>query len=277
MMREYRILDALRDSDVPHPRAVAGCDDPSVLGACFYLMEHIDGWSPMSMGDSWPEPFHSDLAKRAELAWQLVEGIARLARVDWKAAGLEGLGRPDGFHERQVDRWLAHLERFSFREIPGLDTAAEWLRGRKPRNYQPGIMHGDYQFANVMFEHGDSAQLAAIVDWEMGTVGDPLLDLAWVLMSWPNADENRDGNGYVDYTGMPNRDELAERYSKVSGRGVDELDYYLVLANFKMAIVLEGGYARFVSGGASNPKIEAFGPIVLEKAATAAELARATP
>ena len=93
-------------------------------------------------------------------------------------------------------------------------------------------------------------------------------------MSWPNSDEKREGNGYVDYTGMPNRDDLAEHYAKVSGRPVDELAYYLVLANFKMAIVLEGGYARFVAGGASNPKIEAFGPIVLQRAAAAAELAR---
>ena len=290
MMREYRILAALDGTDVPHARAAGACDDPEVLGAAFYLMDFVDGWSPISEPE-WPEPFFSDLDARAGLAYELVEAIARLSRVDWRARGLEGLGRPDGFHERQVDRWYAHLERFKFRDIPGLDVAGDWLRGRKPRSYEPGIMHGDYQFANVMFHHGAPARMAAIVDWEMGTVGDPLLDLAWVVMGWPDdtgggptgdegdGDEGPAGRrvgGYVDYTGMPGRDDLLERYASVSGRDVDEIDYYVILARFKMAIVLEGGYARYVSGGADNPKMEAFGAVVLDMARAAAELARTT-
>ena len=290
MMREYRILAALDGTDVPHARAAGACDDPEVLGAAFYLMDFVDGWSPISEPE-WPEPFYSDLDARAGLAYELVEAIARLSRVDWRAGGLEGLGRPDGFHERQVDRWYAHLERFKFRDIPGLDVAGDWLRGRKPRSYEPGIMHGDYQFANVMFHHGAPARMAAIVDWEMGTVGDPLLDLAWVVMGWPNdtgGDPAGDGGdddeppagrrvgGYVDYTGMPGRDDLLERYASVSGRDTDEIDYYVILARFKMAIVLEGGYARYVAGGADNPKMEAFGPVVLDMAQAAAELASTT-
>lgn len=278
MMREYRILAALRGTDVPHARAAGACDDPDVLGAAFYLMDYVDGWSPISEPE-WPEPFFSDLDARAGLAYELVEAIARLSRVDWKARGLEGLGRPDGFHERQVDRWYAHLERFKFRDICGLDVAGDWLRGRKPRSYEPGIMHGDYQFANVMFHHGAPARMAAIVDWEMGTVGDPLLDLAWVVMGWPDGTGGGAGrrvSGYVDYTGMPGRDDLLERYSSVSGRDVDEIDYYVILARFKMAIVLEGGYVRFVAGGADNPKMEAFGAVVLDMAEAAAELARTT-
>ncbi len=305
MMREYRILAALDGTDVPHARAAGACDDPEVLGAAFYLMDFVDGWSPISEPE-WPEPFYSDLAARAGLAYELVEAIARLSRVDWRARGLEGLGRPDGFHERQVDRWYAHLERFRFRDIPGLDEAGDWLRGRKPRSYEPGIMHGDYQFANVMFHHGAPARMAAIVDWEMGTVGDPLLDLAWVVMGWPDdtgggpaggegddaagerpaggegddaAGERPAGrrvSGYVDYTGMPGRDDLLERYASVSGRDTDEIDYYVILARFKMAIVLEGGYARYVAGGADNPKMEAFGPVVLDMAEAAAELASTT-
>ena len=290
MMREYRILAALDGTDVPHARAAGACDDPEVLGAAFYLMDFVDGWSPISEPE-WPEPFYSDLDARAGLAHELVEAIARLSRVDWRAGGLEGLGRPDGFHERQVDRWYAHLERFKFRDLPGLDVAGDWLRGRKPRSYEPGIMHGDYQFANVMFHHGAPARMAAIVDWEMGTVGDPLLDLAWVVMGWPDdtgggptgdggdddeAPAGRRVGGYVDYTGMPGRDDLLERYASVSGRDTDEIDYYVILARFKMAIVLEGGYARYVAGGADNPKMEAFGPVVLDMAQAAAELASST-
>ena len=290
MMREYRILAALDGTDVPHARAAGACDDPEVLGAAFYLMDFVDGWSPISEPE-WPEPFYSDLDARAGLAYELVEAIARLSRVDWRAGGLEGLGRPDGFHERQVDRWYAHLERFKFRDLPGLDVAGDWLRGRKPRSYEPGIMHGDYQFANVMFHRGAPARMAAIVDWEMGTVGDPLLDLAWVVMGWPDdtgggptgdggdddeAPAGRRVGGYVDYTGMPGRDDLLERYASVSGRDTDEIDYYVILARFKMAIVLEGGYARYVAGGADNPKMEAFGPVVLDMAQAAAELASST-
>ena len=276
MLREYRVLDALRDTDVPHSRVLAVCDDVDVLGACFYVMEFVEGWSPMSMGRTWPPPFDTDLAARPGLAYELVSAIAKLAQVDWRAHGLDGFGHPEGFHDRQVDRWLAHFEGFRFREIPGLATAADWLRGFRPSVYEPGILHGDYQFANVMYAQGAPARLAAIVDWEMATVGDPLLDLGWVLMGWPDPDEDRTDAGYVDYTGMPTRAELMARYAAESGRPVDEMDYYVVLARFKIAIVLEGGYARYVQGGADNPKMQMFGDVVLDMARRAAELTRTT-
>ncbi len=275
MLREYRVLEALKDTDVPHSRVLAVCDDPDLFGACFYLMEFVDGWSCMNL-DGWPAPFDEDLEARKGLAWELVDAIAKLGRVDWKARGLEGFGKPDGFHERQVDRWYAHLKAFQFRDIPGLDEAGAWLRGHKPSAYTPGIIHGDYQFANVMFRHGAPARMAAIVDWEMATVGDPLLDLAWVVMGWPDPDEDRSGTTYVDYGGMPSRRDLLERYAATSGLPVDEMDYYVILARFKMAVVLEGGYARFVKGGADNPKMAAFGDVVLDMARKAADLAKTT-
>jgi aminoglycoside phosphotransferase (APT) family kinase protein len=275
MLREYRVLEALNGTDVPHPEAFAACDDPSVIGATFYLMSRVDGWSPMSMGDHWPAPFDTDLDARYGLGIELVDGIARLARVDWRARGLEGFGRPEGFHDRQVDRWLAHLAGFSFRPIPGTDEAAAWLRAHKPARYEPGIMHGDYQFANVMFRHGAPARLAAIVDWEMATVGDPLLDLGWVMNGWTDPGEDRT-RGYVDQTGLPSRTEVLSHYELVSGRPVDEIDYYVILARFKLAIVLEGGYARVVAGQADNPAMAAYERIVLDTMAGAAELAATT-
>jgi len=274
MQREYRVLAALANSDVPHAKAIAVCDDTEVLGAAFYLMDFVDGWSPMSMGDRWPEPFHSDLEARKGLAYELVDAIAALGQIDWQAVGLEGFGKPEGFLDRQVDRWLHHLSGFEFRDLPGLDVAAAWLRTHTPKSFTPGIIHGDYQFANVMFHHGGPARMAAIVDWEMATVGDPLLDLAWVLMGWPNPDEEQGSMSYFDYSGMPSREDLMHRYSSASGLPVDEMDYYIVLARFKMACVLEGGYARFVEGGADNPKMESFGWVVLEMARRAAELAQ---
>ncbi len=272
MLREYRVLAALAESDVPHARAVAACDDPDVLGACFYLMAYVEGWSVMDGG--LPEPFASDAEARRGLAWELVDAIARLARVDWRGAGLEGFGRPEGFLDRQVDRWLAHLARFRFREIPGLDDCADWLRSHTPERFTPGILHGDYSFANVMFRPGVPARMAAIVDWEMSTVGDPLLDLGWVLMAWRDPGEPESEMGLVDFEGMPTRAELAARYAERSGLPIDHLDYYEVLARFKMACVLEGGYARYVKGGADNPKMERFGDVVLEMARRGAELAR---
>ena len=196
IVREWRIIEALDGTDVPHTEAIAVCTDQSVLGRTFYLMGFVDGWSPMSTRRLWPAPFDTDLEERRGLAFQLVEGIALLGNVDWRAKGLADLGRPDGFHERQVDRWTAFLERIKGRELPGFDEAAAWLRAHRPIDYIPGLMHGDYQFANVMFKHGAPARLAAIVDWEMGTVGDPKLDLGWVVQSWPDdtsADEDRDG------------------------------------------------------------------------------------
>lgn len=280
IVREWRIIEALDGTDVPHTAAVAVCTDPSVLGRTFYLMGFVDGWSPMELeagpnGRQWPEPFHSDDEARRGLAYELVEGIARLGNVDWRACGLEDLGRPDGFHERQVDRWTSFLERIKGRELPGFDEAAAWLRAHRPIDYVPGIMHGDYQFANVMYEHGAPARLAAIVDWEMGTVGDPKLDLGWVVHSWPEETSTGDGSvgGYVDMRHMPSRSEVLARYSEVSGRQVDDIDYYCVLAKWKLAVVLEQGYQRATE---DTPTLQAFGPVVLDLMRGAAELAETT-
>ena len=221
--REWRIIEALEGTDVPHTPAIAACRDTGVLGRAFYLMGFVEGWSPMELETEpdgsrpWPAPFDADLEARQGLAYQLVEGIALLADVDWKAKGLYDLGRPDGFHERQVDRWTAFLGRVRGRDLPGFDEAAAWLRGHRPIDFVPGVMHGDYQFANVMYDHGAPARLAAIVDWEMGTVGDPKLDLGWVVQSWP-ADTRvveRGAASYVDMYGMPSRDAVLAHYAAV--------------------------------------------------------------
>jgi aminoglycoside phosphotransferase (APT) family kinase protein len=274
MLREFRVLNAINGTDVPHPEAYAVCADESVLGAAFYLMSEVDGWSPMNT-DGWPDPFDTDLDARFGLGIQLVDGPARLSKVDWKARGLEGFGKPDNFHDRQVDRWLAHLKAFQFRELPGLEEASTWLRAHKPSHWEPGIIHGDYQFANAMFNHGAPAKLAAMVDWEMSTVGDPLLDLAWIMNGWTNPGEDRT-TGYVDQTGMPSADQMLDHYATVSGRSVDEIDYYVILARFKLAIVLEGGYARVVAGTSDNPGVAAYGPVVLDMMQGAADLAAST-
>ena len=278
--REWRIIAALDGTDVPHTPAIAACKDTDVLGRAFYLMGFVDGWSPMGLETApdgsrpWPAPFDTDLEARKGLAYQLVEGIALLGSVDWKAKGLDDFGRPDGFHERQVDRWTAFLERIKGRELPGFDEAAAWLRAHKPIDFVPGLMHGDYQFANVMYDDGAPARLAAIVDWEMGTVGDPKLDLGWVMQSWP-ADTmavESAALSYVDMYAMPSRDDVLAHYAAVSGRQVDDIDYYVVLAQWKLAVVLEQGYQR----AGDDEKLQAFGPVVLGLMQGAAELAATT-
>ena len=275
ILREWRIIEALDGTDVPHTPAIGACADTDVLGRAFYVMGFVDGWSPMGIGKVWPEPFRDDLAARTGLAYQLAEGIALLGNADWQAKGLHDLGRPDGFHERQVDRWTAFLERIKGRELPGFDEASAWLRARKPIDFVPGLMHGDYQFANVMYRHGAPARLAAIVDWEMGTVGDPKLDLGWMLQGWPDDTmaEEAKTSGYVDMYGMPSRDQVLQHYAEVSGRQVDDIDYYLVLAKWKLAVVLEQGFQRATP---DDEALNAYGPIVLDLMQGAADLAEST-
>lgn len=275
LLREIRLVRALSGTDVPHAELIGADETASVLGMPFYVMAAIDGWSPMDGG--WQPPFDTDLQARRGLAFQLVEGAAKLGRVDWRAQGLDGFGRPEGFHERQVDRWLRFLAAYQVRELPGLQEAADWLRRNRPAHYTPGIMHGDYQFANVMFAHGAPARLAAIVDWEMTTVGDPLLDLAWALLGYDGEEPRADGF-YLDMRGMPRRGELLAHYEAISGLSTEHIDYYLVLANWKLGIVLEKTYAAAVRPGprAVDPKItETFATMVPQLIATAAALAKA--
>ncbi len=275
LLREIRLVRALKGTDVPHAELIAADESGELLGKPFYVMAEIDGWSPMDGG--WQPPFDTDLEARRGLAFQLIEGAAKLGRVDWRAQGLEGFGHPEGFHERQVDRWLSFLKGFQVRELPGLDEAAAWLRANRPDHFTPGIMHGDYQFANVMYAHGAPARLAALVDWEMTTVGDPLLDVAWALLGY-DGEEPRTDDFYLDLTGMPRRSQLLAHYEAVSGLSTENIDYYLVLANFKIGIVLEKTYAAGVRAGNTDSEIvAAFGPMILQSIATAAELARSLP
>jgi aminoglycoside phosphotransferase (APT) family kinase protein len=273
--REMTFLAAIAGSDVPHGDLVVGCPDPDVLGIPFYLMKQIDGWS--MAGGGWPEPYASDPSLRPSLGYALVEGAAKLAAIDWKAVGLEGFGRPDNFHERQVGRWTSFLDGYKFREIPGLDETTAWLDTNKPRAWEPGIMHGDYQFANIMFTHDVPAGLAAVVDWEMTTIGDPLLDLAWALRDWgPTGDAD---NSSIKKTteGQAPLEDLLAHYEKLSGRSTADFNYYLVLARWKLAIVLEMSYARVVKENVGNSSLTSFGPLVLELMSQAAGLAATMP
>jgi aminoglycoside phosphotransferase (APT) family kinase protein len=187
----------------------------------------------------------------------LVEAIARLGELDHVSLGLADFGRADGFLERQVPRWSAQLD--SYREhvgwpgayaLPGVAQVAQWLDSRRPQVFRPGLMHGDFHLANVMFRHHD-AELAAIVDWELSTVGDPLIDLGWLLATWPDAETVAAGATSVrPWSGFPAAEELVEHYGARSSRGLEHLDWYRVLACFKLGILLEGTHARACAGRA---------------------------
>ena len=255
LRREGRVLAALAGTPVPHPRFIAGCFDESVMGGyVFYLMEPVQGFNPMT---GLPPLHAGDSRVRHAMGLEAAEAIARLACVDHVALDLGDLGHPEGFLERQVGRWLSELDSYSRHagypgpEIPGLDEVASWLERNRPTLTRPGILHGDYHLANVMFAH-DGPRLAAIVDWEMCTIGDPLLDLGWLIATWPDREGFAIGPmaGVAALGGWPTPEELAARYAATSGRDVSALAWYVVLASFKLGIILEGTHARAFAGKA---------------------------
>ncbi|MDQ3106906.1 MAG: phosphotransferase family protein, partial [Actinomycetota bacterium] len=190
MRREARVLQALAGTDVPHPALIAECGDVEVLGAAFYLMEPVDGVNP-TLG--LPEAHRADPSLQHEMGLSMADAIAALGRVDVDAVGLTGLGRPDGWLERQVERWRSHLASYAAVEgyegpgddIPDVERVAHWLEAHRPASWTPGLIHGDFHFANVLVRH-DVGALAAVVDWELATIGDPLLDLGHLLATWPS-------------------------------------------------------------------------------------------
>jgi aminoglycoside phosphotransferase (APT) family kinase protein len=180
----------------------------------------------------------------------MVDSLADLAAVDWRDRGLDGLGRPEGFLDRQVGRWLGQLERYRTREIKHLDAVAEWLEANRPRTGPVGLMHGDYSPFNVMASPDDPHRLAAVIDWDTGTIGDPLLDLGHLLARWTEPGEAPALSYPIDIAqrdGLPTRAALAERYAARTGFDLSALRFYETLALFKLAIILEGSVSRAFS------------------------------
>ncbi len=250
MTREFRILTALDGSAVPHPTARVLCEDAEVIGAPFLIMDKIVGFTP---GFVLPEPFASNPEHRRGIAEAYVDALVDLvdlAEVDWRARGLADLGRPDGFLERQVARWLAQLDRYRVRDLPELEFVTGWLERNRPAMGPPAIIHGDYSPFNVMVAPDLPPRLAAVIDWDTGTIGDPLLDIGHLLARWTEPGEApvlQEQAGGVE--GYPSRAELAARYAERSGRDVSALPYYQCLALFKLAVILEGTYARKHAAG----------------------------
>ncbi|WP_026402117.1 MULTISPECIES: phosphotransferase family protein [Actinomadura] len=259
LRREARVLGALDGTDVPAPRLVAACPDESVMnGAVFYLMTPVDGFNASV---TLPDPHAKDASVRHEMGLNAARALAALGAVDHEAVGLADFGKPAGFLERQVGRWTAELDSYGALDgypgpdIPGLDDVARWLGERRPATWRPGIMHGDYHLANLMYSP-TGPEIAAIVDWEMCTIGDPLLDLGWLLATWPDRDDESAAlAGPLGAAGgLPAADELVDAYAgradAVAGRDLAAIRWYAVLACFKLGIVLEGTHARACAGKA---------------------------
>jgi aminoglycoside phosphotransferase (APT) family kinase protein len=256
ILRETKVLAALSDSDVPHPHLIATCDDPGVLGdAVFYLMEPVDGFNA---GEGLPPLHAGDPAVRFGMGLSMADALAKLGAVDHVAVGLADFGKPEGFLERQVPRWLSELDSYNEYdsypgpEIPGIEQVAGWLDANRPTKWTPGIMHGDYHAANVMFSR-TGPEVVAIVDWEMCTIGDPLLDLGWLLATW----RQPDGTAVFSHAlggqdGLAGIDDLFQRYAANTTRDLSHITWYTVLACFKLGIVIEGTLARAFAGKAEK-------------------------
>ena len=278
MLREARVLRALNQTDVPHPHLHAVGEARDVLGVNFYVMELIDGWMGHGLARN-PPPYDDPTSEHYHnLPFALVDGIAKLCQVDYKEVGLEDFGKPKAFLERQVDRWLGQLasyektDGYAGREIRGLAYAADWLRDNIPETRYTGIIHGDYSLANALFAYETPPQLAAMVDWELATVGDTMLDVGWVLYGYRGRDEKTPPSGYFDATPFPYREELAEYYAEQSGHSIEHLTYYMVLAQFKLATIMEGHVARAHAGKQQSGSTE----FVDRLAAKAEAMARGT-
>jgi aminoglycoside phosphotransferase (APT) family kinase protein len=272
VLREYRILEALEHTAVPHPKPIAACSHSELLGQPFYVMRRVPGFSP---SDPLPPPWAHDVAARRRLGPSAAEALADLARVPWREVGLDGFGRPDGFLERQVPRWLGQLSRYSVRELPGFSEVAAWLVDRRPPDREPGILHGDFHLRNVMFAADAPARVTAIVDWEMATIGDPLLDLGALVATWSEPGEPVFMNGTVTHwEGMATRAEIVAAYERRQGGPVEHLDYYMALALFKLVCILEGSYSRLLAGESEHVGHQAYETLVPIMAARALAIVR---
>ncbi len=266
MMREHRVLDALAESSVRAPRPLVACADESIIGVPFYLMEQVDG---EVIRERIPSSF--DTAARTRIGHEMVDALAELHLCDYHAVGLGDFGKPEGYTARQVKRWAGQWEVMATREIDDIEEVREWLHANVPTDSPHSIVHGDYRLDNVVFAGPPDVRLVSILDWEMSTLGDPLADLGYLLLFWPEAGE-RQIAGLEQPTSEPGfstRSELLDRYERATGFDVGNVSFYRTLAMWKLAILTEGLYKRYLAGKADSDWFAILETAVPEMAATA--------
>ena len=255
MQREIAVLRTLAGSAVPHPEIVAACEDLDVLGVVFYLMEEVDGFNP---GNEIAPAYVADPSMRHQVGLSYATAVAQLGQAPWQGSPLETWKRPGSFLERQVPQWRTAVavyrqqDGYAHDSLPGVDELCDWLEANRPPGYLPGIVHGDIHLNNTMLCR-DTPEVAAFVDWEMCTIGDPLLDLGWMLVCWPITPDPLASAGYLaEFGGLASRTELLDAYLAAGGHPTEHLDWYRALACLKLGIVIEGTWARYLAGRASH-------------------------
>ena len=262
MAREFRVMKALADSAVPVPTVVALCEDAGVIGAPFLIMEEVDG---VVVRDGFDEEFPDSPERRAAMGAAVVDTLVSLHKIDYRAVGLAGHGRPEGFLERNrlmEDQWLQVKQR----EVPAIERVSAYLREHIPDPWPPTVVHGDYKLDNIMWRRRDLATVAAVVDWEVSTIADPRVDLGWLRGFWSDTSDARGvtalAGNVLAAGGFPSRDEIVERYSDGVGRSVEELAWFEAFAMWKIAIIMEASYKRYLSGGSDDPLFAALDVVV---------------
>ncbi|HVP04156.1 MAG TPA: phosphotransferase family protein [Dehalococcoidia bacterium] len=257
MSREFRVISALHPTGFPTPETYALCTDDSVLGAQFYIMEFVDGIIAVDANDT---AKRFDEKKRHEIGIELVDVLARLHAFKPEEIGLGDFGKPQGYLERQVRRFSDQLDAIRYRETPELDELAKRLKGAIPPERTAGIVHGDYRLDNAIINA--EGHVIAVLDWEMCTLGDSLADLGLLRMYWgrPTSAQVLIGSSSVmSLPGFPTWEEAAARYEEKSGVSLAGLDFYTVLAHFKLGVILENMYKRFLGGGTVGAGFEMIG------------------
>jgi aminoglycoside phosphotransferase (APT) family kinase protein len=276
VLREARLLSALDSTAVRVPKVLAVGDDESVLGVPFYVMEEMHGnVLTTAIPDALDTP-----AERRRTAEELVDALVEVHSVDWRACGLEGYGKPTGYLERQVRRFSGLWEHNKTRELEVVEELGEWLARNMPDSPESTIVHGDYRLGNVMMADTAPAELVAIFDWELSTIGDPLADVGYMTVTWVEPDDLDDTmfasiGALTRRDGFPSRAELIARYEERSGRSMSALNWYQALALWKAAVFMEGNLKRFQSGSSDDQYLALFDrgvPMLAEKAREIAHL-----
>jgi aminoglycoside phosphotransferase (APT) family kinase protein len=273
VLREARLLTALQDTKVRTPKVLAVCDDPAKIGAPFYVMEHVDG---DVITDTMPPELDNE-EQRATVSDELIDSLVELHAVDYSAIGLEGFGKPTGYLERQVKRFLGLWEHNRTRDLEEVEEVADWLKANMPESPPATIVHGDYRLGNTIVARGAPARVKAILDWEMATIGDPLADVGYLMIHWLEPSDNVGRFNLQNVTrqpGFPTRKEIVARYEERSGRSMQALDWYVTLALWKGIVFMEGNYKRAVSGATDDPYLKAFGEGVVELAQRALDVTK---
>ncbi len=266
VLREARLLQALETTPVRAPSVLAVGDDPAVIGSPFYVMEMVPGHV---VTNAMPPELDTE-QERARLADDLIDSLVELHAVDWSAVGLDGFGKPTGYLERQLRRFTGLWEHNRTRDIPEVETVRAWLAANLPDSPPATIVHGDFRLGNTILAPHPPARVAAILDWEMATIGDPLADLAYLMMFWVRSDDPSLGmfdlQSVTGLPGFPTRAEMIGRYEDRSGRSMGQLSWYVTLALWKSIVFMEGNYKRSLAGSTDDPFLKSFGEGVDELA-----------